>query len=296
MIDINVKIKGRYKLDIFKSNGELKESTGWFNNMILNQGKDKFATYARALLLSTCQVGLSNITPAATDVSLGSLLASTTTRSTDSNTISVSPRYSSVVYTYTFAAGSAAGNITEVGVGWGTTNSLFSRALILDGDQNPTSITVLSDEILTVTYELRGYIPETDATGVINISGTDYTWTARAANAEALSSWNIGVGVSSGESITSTGNFVAYSGEIGDISSSPAGTTSNSTSVTTDDYVAGDYYVDHNITFGPTAANFSGGIGAVTLSGTSKYQIGFSPYVPKTSLQTLTLKIRHSWS
>lgn len=57
-----------------------------------------------------------------------------------------------------FGQGAAAGNLSEVGVGRSATD-LFSRALIVDGGGNPTTITVLPDEYLTVVYELRRYPP-----------------------------------------------------------------------------------------------------------------------------------------
>lgn len=57
-----------------------------------------------------------------------------------------------------FDQGAAKGNISEIGVGNNTAgNLLWSRTLILDKNGEPTTITVLDDEYLTVTYELRRY-------------------------------------------------------------------------------------------------------------------------------------------
>ena len=58
-----------------------------------------------------------------------------------------------------FDKGAAKGNISEIGVGNNTDgNPLWSRTLILDHSGNPTSITILEDEYLTVTYEARRYV------------------------------------------------------------------------------------------------------------------------------------------
>ena len=61
--------------------------------------------------------------------------------------------------TVQFDKGAAKGNIAELGVGNNTQgNPLWSRSLVLDKTGNPTTITVLEDEFLTVTYEVRRYV------------------------------------------------------------------------------------------------------------------------------------------
>lgn len=54
-----------------------------------------------------------------------------------------------------FPRGAAAGNISELTVGG--RSGILSRVLVKDALGNPTTITVLSDEVLTVTWELRRY-------------------------------------------------------------------------------------------------------------------------------------------
>ncbi len=90
--------------------------------------------------MSTCMVGSGNAAPAETDTALQAR-ASTSNINVQSNNSNVSPRYGWRRRTFRFAAGAAAGNLSEVGVGW-TTTAVFSRALILDGSGNPTTITV----------------------------------------------------------------------------------------------------------------------------------------------------------
>ena len=55
-----------------------------------------------------------------------------------------------------FARGAAAGNIGELTTGYNNNNtSATARALVRDAMGNPTTITVLSDEVLTITWEWR---------------------------------------------------------------------------------------------------------------------------------------------
>lgn len=88
---------------------------------------------------------------------------------------------------------------SEVGVGWSATN-LFSRALIKDPLGNPNTITVLGDEYLDVTYEIRMYIPAGDRVSVIQPTGDDLeprTVTVRARRAGVRSIENDGWEISS---------------------------------------------------------------------------------------------------
>ena len=67
-----------------------------------------------------------------------------------------------------FDKGAAKGNISEIGVCDNDGGSpLWSRSLILDKSGNPTSITILDDEYLTVTYELRRYVSTETVTTTI---------------------------------------------------------------------------------------------------------------------------------
>lgn len=58
--------------------------------------------------------------------------------------------------TASFNRGAAAGNISELTTGYNNNNtSAMARALVRDALGNPTTITVLSDEVLTMTWEWR---------------------------------------------------------------------------------------------------------------------------------------------
>lgn len=105
---------------------------------------------------------------------------------------------------------------SEVGVGWSATN-LFSRALIKDPLGNPNTITVLGDEYLDVTYEIRMYIPVGDRVSVIQPTGDDLeprTVTVRARRAGVRdvysNGWNISDAGYRGNQILGTWNNDAH--------------------------------------------------------------------------------------
>ncbi len=164
-ININIGVKGRYRI-FKKRDGHITHDTGWFDNLITNQGMDYLTT--GVLYLNACQVGTSSTAPQFTDVALGSRIAGITGFTLET-TIDSTNRYAIHKKTYTFFAGTATGNISEVGVGTaGTGNVLFSRALILDSFGVPTTITVLADEDLVVIYELYIKQPTGDFTATVS--------------------------------------------------------------------------------------------------------------------------------
>jgi len=190
MIELKSKLVGFYQIEVLKADGSVKTLTPWFPNLITNGGLDRCAVNTD--YLNYCLVGTGNTAPAYTDTQLVTFVNSTGSVTSNATAPTVSPYYASIIRTYTFGEGVAAGNLSEVGIGWSSANtSLFSRALIVDNVGIPITITVLSDEFLIVRYELRRYVPEIDTSSVITISSVSYTFTGRASsctNATWLSS------------------------------------------------------------------------------------------------------------
>lgn len=289
-------VAGRYKIEAVARDGRRRLLADWFPNIITNGGLNRIGS--NATQISACHVGTGTAVPAATDTTLGNRIA-TTNSATASNTVTngTTPYYVAEQRTFRFGEGVAAGTLSEVGIGWLATSpyTLFSRALILDSGGNPTTITVLSNEFLDVTYELRHYPPLTDASGTVNISGVDYAWLSRASSAGSAN-WVGGSGLASG-----FGNAVAYNGTIGSITGTPSG-TNDQISVTPASYVDSSYQRDNVISASLTQANLSGGIRSIRLTETVSglggpiYQIQFTPAIPKISTTQLSLTVRHSWS
>lgn len=154
---IKNKVGARFKLIAHKGDGVPTRETEWFNNLVLDTGLDRMGT---GNWIDRCCVGTGNSTPLATQISLDSFLASTTSSASENKSVntSIEPFYWAATKVWRFKQGVAAGNISEVGMGWSDSN-LWNRALIRDLNGNPTTITVLSDEYLDVVAEVRIYPP-----------------------------------------------------------------------------------------------------------------------------------------
>jgi hypothetical protein len=274
-----------------------------FDNLILNAGLNRIGTNGD--WLSAVQVGSGTTPPAVTDTGMQSFIAGTTTIQATSVAAQPSPPYYTTrSVTQRFAAGAAAGNISEVGIGWAATGStLFSRALVVDGGGVPTTITVLSDEVLDVTYQLRNYPPASDVTGSITITGVGTVGTTiRAAEVTNANSWGLGQSGAIGGFSTRSGEHDAYSGAIGAVTGVPSGTSGAGSAVNAA-YSSGSFKRDATITWPLNNANF-GGINSVRLeleaigsSGTfGAIQIGFGTTIAKNATNTFTLNASHVWA
>ena len=169
-VQINNSVGARFKLVARKaSTQEITRETEWFKNIVLDAGLNQMS---EGIWIDRVRVGSGNSTPVASQTQLDNIIASTTTALAGSSSISkqttTSPYYVAANRTYRFAEGVAAGNISEVGCGWGTGLNLWNRALVKDLNGNPTTITVLSDEFLDVIVEVR-YYPTQSFSGSFNL-------------------------------------------------------------------------------------------------------------------------------
>ena len=169
-VQINNSVGARFKLIARKaSTEEITRETDWFKNIVLDTGLNRMSV---GTWIDRVRVGSGNSTPAASQTQLDNTIASTTTVLSGSDSITkqttTSPYYAAAKRTYRFGEGVAAGNISEVGCGWGTGLALWNRALVKDLNGNPTTITVLSDEFLDVIIEVR-YYPTQSFSGSFNL-------------------------------------------------------------------------------------------------------------------------------
>lgn len=132
----------------------------WQDNMILDQGFVQLivsSSYTTPIAFSSMGVGSSSQAVQPTDTGLISPIAFTpfaaggVTHGWDADGGFGWSRVSR-----SFARGAAAGNVSELTTGYAANNtSAMARALVRDEMGNPTTITVLSDEVLTITWEWR---------------------------------------------------------------------------------------------------------------------------------------------
>ncbi|MGH8237836.1 MAG: hypothetical protein ACREXP_12540 [Steroidobacteraceae bacterium] len=291
---------GRFKLTAIRPDGRERPLTGWFSNIVLDQGLDLAITSGDSpSFLNCCRVGTGNTAPANAQTNLIAHVAGTSNIITSSTgTVGTPDFYSWKIATYRFAQGAAAGNLAEVGIGNGTGNAanLFSRELIRDGGGSPTTVTVLGDEFLDVSYEHRLYAgPLVDVASTVTISGVVYDTVARAAGAPgaAVVPWSMSVMDAS-----------VYSGALGAVSGFPGGASSGASSTANlGSYVNGNFFRDYTASWGLGNGNV-GGCAAMAVSwratlgggNAGAHQISFSPSLPKDGTKLMTLNVRRTFT
>lgn len=283
---------GWFKIEAIRPDGTRRVLADWFPNLILDGGLDRMG--ANSDYLNWCQVGSGSTAPVAAQTALVNRIAGTSTVQASSTGAQASaPYYGWLRRTYRFAQGVAAGNLSEVGVGWASTGSLFSRALILDGGGSPTTITVLSDEALDVTYELRRYPGTVDLTGTVVLNGVTHNWVSRAAGVTTAGVWT-------GEGAMALDAAQSFNGNIGAVTAPNPSGTSGVLSATALAYSAGSYTRAVTVSAGLNNSNLSGGIRSIivtsNVAGTGRYQIQFDPAIPKDNTKVLSLTIQHTWA
>lgn len=315
-IALRCRLAGRFvRLAVIRPDGRIRTALGPFSNLILNQGLD-FIGSGTGGMIGRCAVGTGQTAPAAEQTELDNQIAVTNTISTfNAGTDSESPYAMRKTVVYRFAQGAAAGNLTEVAVGAqsGSPMPCFSRELIRDEEGEPTTLTVLADEFLDVTYEIFVYPPLADVEEeAVSIGDGTHDLVIRAAQVGtrtgSAGGWGLATNVAGtlfvGGSPSSAA--IAFNGSIGAITGAPSGTSGTSTDEeNVGDYSNGDYYrdmlfewglSDGNLTGGISAIQFRSGGGAQSSAARQNFQCGFSPAIPKTDEQVLALTFRHSWS
>ena len=317
-----VKLAGHFCLQRRKADGTLVQEVE-FDNLITDSGLNRLGT---AGAFNGIVVGTGTAVPSTTDTQLQAYLNYSQTLYATSKTLGGSPDYwFQRSTTYRFAAGTATGNITEVGAAWITQTAptviygLFSRALILDGGGSPTVITVLPDEILDVTYTVRAYPNLADAVTTFNIGATTHTLTTRVGKINTAN--DVDVNLASRVQIGHSGytstlmklNGRANAGvpmTLGPVTGYLRGGTDSPWGATAS---ADTAYVNNSLTHTTTAtydlptANFTGGIESVDLTLGADSSVGFgsgiafivqgiiSPRILKTNTMELKLTASVTW-
>lgn len=290
MTNISQKLEAYISFSVGKSQDNIRYKTS-FKNLIVDNGLNNAATLTIDSLTTRCRLGSStgNITTGDTD--LGNRVGSfaTATSPIYGHSSGNPAWYTYARYNYVFAAGSVVGDLAEIGF-FDTSDSMFSHARLKDGVGEPTVVTVLSDEAIYVTYEVRKYPQETDQTGtfVLAVNGIDTTFnfTARPALINTGTSTNYWYG---SHQLGSDTNIVAYESKtLGTVTGTPTGTAVAGVG-TLDTYIAGSFKSTLNCVFDPPVANFATGIGSMMLS--NGFQISFNPVLPKTSDRRLVLPL-----
>jgi hypothetical protein len=315
-IVLPARMQGWFKIEAGKRDGRRRLLADWFPNLITNSGLNAIGTLDT--WMQQARVGSGTNAPNVGDTGLQTQVATTGTDNLQARTRNAQPAepyYGQCVTTYRFGEGVAAGNLAEVGIG-ANGGILFSRARILDGSGNPTTITVLADEFLDVTYALRLYPPIVDVADAIMLAGNPYDYIIRAARVTDVSYWGVLANNtltaarqngSLGLVWTQAATASAHTAAIAAITSFPSGgTSSNSTTHTAQAYTNDNFYRDCLVIWGLNNGNLVGGINSIqwrtgqlvspSTTAFGAYQMGFTPAIPKTNAQILTFSIRSSWA
>lgn len=297
-LKITPRVGGHYRLQAVNiKTGKVRELADWFENLILDAGLNRIGTGG---LASWVQVGSGSTAPVNANTALQNFVAGTNAITGSLyGAQSVAPYFGWARYSWRFPAGAAAGNLSEVGVGWAESGSLFSRALIKDNVGAPTTITVLGDEYLDVTYELRLYPPAADSVATVVISGVSYDITVRPSGVNSQS-WAplylLAYGFTGGG--VGPPNVQAYQGPLGTVLEGPSGGAAGGPGAVFDAYANNSKQRTGKFNFALTEGNLAGGIGALLWSTTlvfGAYQIGFNPKLPKDGTKVLSLTWVLNW-
>ena len=302
-LPMKIPIRGFMRLRVGNDKTGVRFDTGWFENIVVNNGLDNLPVQTDCL--AWFHVGTGTTLPAENGTWVNNWVASTNVIRSDQNGCTTgTPFYGWRRVTRRFAAGAATGNLNEAAVGWSaTTGTAFAHQLIKDGGGNQITITVKTDEWLDFSYELRYIVPIVDWMGVIPINGIDYNVKARAASCTSTYWWSQSIGKQYVIDVGLESYHRAYSGTLGPITGEPTGNGGTNTGTKTGangTYIPGNYYRDFTLSASPAEWNV-GGIRSLVLSCKgNRWQYEFAKVsdgttIPKTSGTTMSITYRVSW-
>lgn len=296
---------GRFKLALVGANGE-RRVVAEFNNRIVDSGLQAMLYLPiggiKQPMLVNCVVGSSSVEVNDSQTALGSTLAREPLKPVSPRTgAGGEPYRTSQPFRCQFPVGVATGVVTEVGIEYVKyvyeeakyVNLLFCRALILDSDGVPSSITVSEDEFLEVTYVLDAYIDVEDKVFTLSLPNGEHTCVVRPCRLNSqLVSLHQGASLEKLASVYHPPN-----GALGSVIGEPEGRPVVLNSDHSVRYEPSVSVVSRDITFeiGRDAANHPDGLSAIKTDwlGYCAYQISFDPPIPKTvnSIFQLTLTL-----
>lgn len=289
-VSMEVVDSGKYKAQVYKKDKEtgelvLQRESGWSDNIITDLALDAMASGTGLTSSGSIQVGTGTTPETGADTSLenGGPFENSATFSLSTSYPSV-PYYTARTFVYTFSEGAATGTWTEVGKwsGNSTSGTFTSRSLFKDEFGDPTSITVLADEILRITYEARRYPPDTDFTDTVD----GYNITVRAADVDNTNAWAPLAGIPVSQTRV-------YAGPIGPINGTPTGSTYISSTTNRQAYVPGSFESLIDYTWDTSNANDTlESVLTNTNQNSASFQIGLSPSITKTSSDVLEITVK----
>lgn len=188
--------KGFYRVEVLRPDGSVKSDIE-FPNLITTAGIARIWTNFGEFSYY-CVAGTGTTPPQVTDSALvNEVMRIGSGTYTDLRQSSTAPFYHQSQAVFTFAAAKQNYTIGELGVCNASGNvTLSSRALPRDTGGNVTTISVLTGEILRVTYILRMYFDMNKYEGSFEANGVTYNYVAMADRMNSAQYWHLANGYS----------------------------------------------------------------------------------------------------
>lgn len=298
---------GLFRVQILRPDGRVRWDSGFFNNKILTAGRNAMGT--QTTWLTNCHLGTGSTAPTTSDTQLEVFVVNSSSVQSNTDSAQASPPYFGwrrKVFRFAVGAGHGGQNLSEVGIGWGSSGAtLVSRALIIDPNTGaPTTVTPLSDELVDVTYEIRYYPQLNDVLNTVTLDGVVYDTTTRAALVNGTA-WSDRIGNDITYSTTATTVWKAYDGNIGTVIQLPSGNSANlddAGNVYAVAYSNNSYQRKVGTTCGSSGWNLGAGIRSLVCPTEAGYfQTQFAAQggggtIPKTTNQTMQMEWTVSWA
>lgn len=289
-----IKVTGEFDIKVGRNLDRPRVSLSGLRNMVLDRGINQFFTVQFRDTTAYCHVGTGSTPPTAADTTLQSPVANVFR--TGPVVAAFDPLDSARVITtqtYVFGTGVAAGVLSEIGLGLSNGN-LATRALFVDENDDPVTVTVLADEQLQVTYRII-FVVDTDDAVLVENTGptpTDYTVTIRPSEIGTTLGITDPPAANAVQSVT-VHAYTGGSSGLGATTAIPAGTQQEfGSTLSNSAYTNGNFYRDSTITV-PLAAVNGAAIGALAFIGPwFRWQVGISPRITKNNTQTISLTVR----
>lgn len=323
---MKIKLKGTFLFTVKREDGSIREELE-FDNLITDVGMNAIAGPTGAGSIPVSQVATFNSVvlstnttpPLVSDTAMGGTTVSSVTGSpvygAGSGQALASPTWGGLRHTgFKFNAGEATGTWSSVGLVLVAGTKLFCRTLIRAGGV-PTSLTILASESLDIRYTLSIVPSLVDVSGSFLVNGTTINYVGRPSGLATSDMFNYAnyalpyCGYSRGSLLA--GASMALGPYSTSISSDPIdvpqtgvtgffGTTGNyHPTITATAYVAGSFTRQLTYTWNNTQANASAiAKGCVINPGGPMipYQFVFTPGIPKSATENLSLTLQVTWS
>lgn len=292
------KVSGVYGIKVLRNAGTDKEHLEDFGespNMLLDGFFERFASGNLSTSTWRMFVGSGTTPVEATQTQLVSQVGSYDQMSVTSNdNVKVGSDYIvSSTGVAEWAIGAIVGNISEVGVRLGGLigSTVDSRALIVDSQGSPTTITVTAEDKLEISYTLKAVIPIEQVVSVHDFAGVQTTCTVERLAALDKGRNSLSSMLSIADRLHASTNNTLINDPESNSSSSSERIDGSNLSVTSTNLGIGAKRKTFVIS--TSAGNLDGGIGGIGIA-QAFYDLyhsiaRFDPKIPKSETQTLTL-------